>query len=790
LAGRKLKKFNKCINWLAKSEKASYLCIVCIILFAAYILTPQQSLQVFDLEIGDRVWEDVRSNVGFKVIDEEITHQRRQAAIDSVLPVYDFDSRLHQRLSQLLTESMNNWRRIMRERRMKSMVSIMPELFEYSDVNNQLSPKPFEHINDLDNDYHSFTDNTGLNISLETFRLLREQNFSFNIEDAVETIISDVTSYVIVGNRDLLLEIAPNGFIRRDTYSDEERVIYNLDTVISLDVAYREADNLAAGLFSKNQLIQDIVAELSRALIRPNLKYNIQATENLRQRASESVRPVYLQFAAGEIIIAAGETVTTDVKLRLDLLSDAAQTTRFGFVYIGHIMLLLILFLIVRLNITKYYKNMNPGRRVLLFLIFLTYILVIKGMSYLAALIPDYFNNSPYNEPFAYYFAVPFAFGCMLIALLVNTRLAIIFSFVFGIIASVLTNNSFLIGLFATFSGYAAIFAVSKYKHRTMILQGGIVISIANVIFILVVNFLDGRSDFLVFAYTVLMGIAGGLLVTMIIMIILPVFEWLFRIPTDLRLLELSNFNEPLLRRQAMDAPGTHHHSLMVADLAEAAAEAVNANSLLAKVAAYYHDIGKIMQPQYFIENIRGKNPHEKLTPNMSVMIIRKHVKDGVELARQAGLGKDIVDIIAQHHGNSVISFFHSKASETSRGIDTAAVKEENFRYSGPRPGTREAAIVLIADAVEAAARSMKSPSPSSLKLMVQKITSAKFQDHQFDECDLTFRELTQISDTLYQRLLRNNHTRIEYPGFNFNTPAVSDEFPDAERKRPGTGEA
>jgi len=304
-----------------------------------------------------------------------------------------------------------------------------------------------------------------------------------------------------------------------------------------------------------------------------------------------------------------------------------------------------------------------------------------------------------------------------------------------------------------------------------MILQGGFLISLSNVFIIFVLFMLQGHAQFLQFAAAALMGIFGGLMVSIIVMVLLPILEWLFKIPTDIRLLELSNFNQPLLRQLALEAPGTHHHSLMVGDLAEAAAESIGANSLLAKVSAYYHDIGKISQPLYFIENVRGKNPHDKLTPNMSAMIIKKHVKLGVEFAKKAGLGNDIIDIIQQHHGNSLITYFHSKACENLKSTDSSGVTEEGFRYSGPSPRSKEAAIVLIADSVEAAARSMKSPSPSSLKLMVQKITVAKFQDRQFDQCELTFRELTIIGDTLYDRLLRNNHSRIEYPGFNFSDP-------------------
>ncbi|MBN1879147.1 HDIG domain-containing protein [bacterium] len=792
-----IKKYYLKFNALLRTSlKVRVFAVSCLILAAAYILTPQPTMQIFDLQVGEKAWEDVRSNYEFTVIDEAATNQRRQNAEESILPVYDFDSRLQNKLADKLTEVLNEWRQVLRDRRMQIILSESADASgETADVSTEM-PTPTapaaantpegplsatdtdlqESTDDTEVDYRQFLAGSGLKISKETFRLLKELEFRFNIEESVKSNISYIGSFAIVGNRDLLIESAPNGFIRRDMYSQIERVIHNLDTIMSVEIAYREADDSAARLLPDNQLLQDITAELTRALIRPNLTLNMQETQKRRKAARDSVKPVFFQVSAGEIIISSGERVTPEIKLRLDQLMKLRKTNRLGYVFIGYLLLIILISAIITLEVKRFHKNIGINRQILLVLIIFLYLVLTRAFYSLVTIIPDYMSYSVLDNPYPYRYAIPFAFGCMLIALLLNIRLGILMSFIFGILAFLISENDFLMGIYAVFSGYSAVFAISRYKQRTMILQGGFLVSISNVVFILTLFLLQGKFDFMTFALSALMGLCNGLLVAMVVMVLLPVLEWFFQIPTDLRLLELSNFNQPLLRRLALEAPGTHHHSLMVGDLAEAAAEAIGANSLLAKVGAYYHDIGKVAQPQYFIENVRGKNPHDKLTPNMSAMIIRKHVKQGVELARKAGLGTDIIDIIQQHHGNSLITYFHNKACDSAKSSDSIPVTEEGFRYSGPCPRSKEAAIVLISDSVEAAARSMKSPSPSSLKLMVNKITAAKFQDRQFDDCDLTFRELTIIAETLYDRILRNNHTRIEYPGFNFSTEVGSEE--------------
>jgi putative nucleotidyltransferase with HDIG domain len=260
---------------------------------------------------------------------------------------------------------------------------------------------------------------------------------------------------------------------------------------------------------------------------------------------------------------------------------------------------------------------------------------------------------------------------------------------------------------------------------------------------------------------------AAGLVVGFIVLGILPFIERAFRITTSMTLLELADSGQPLLRRLAMEAPGTYNHSLQVATIAEAAAEAVGANSLLARVGAYYHDVGKINKADYFIENSPpgGCNRHLNLSPSVSLLIIIGHVKDGVELAKEYNLPTTLAHFIQQHHGTTLVEFFYHQACTTAqRQPDGPAVAEAQYRYPGPKPRSKEVAIVMLADAVESAARSMSEPTGSRVEALVHDLSMKRLMDGQFDECDLTMRELELIERSMMKTLLAIYHGRIAYP--------------------------
>jgi hypothetical protein len=295
------------------------------------------------------------------------------------------------------------------------------------------------------------------------------------------------------------------------------------------------------------------------------------------------------------------------------------------------------------------------------------------------------------------------------------------------------------------------------------------VVGLANLVSVSVIFFLSGDARGWDYAFDVIAGLAGGFFVAMVVESFLPLFERLFHVTTEIKLLELSNQNLPILRTLALEAPGTYQHSLVLGHLAETAAEAIGADPLLARVAGYYHDIGKTKMPDYFIENQpKGFNRHDKLEPSMSALVIAAHVKEGVELAKKAKLPEPIIDAIREHHGTKLIRYFYQKAL-TKSDPGRVPVQDTEYRHAGPKPSTRVNAILMIADAVEAASRTLIDPTPAKIRAMIQAIVDDCLRDGQFDECDLTMRDLAIIVETLERTVANIYHHRIDYPGFEFN---------------------
>lgn len=307
-------------------------------------------------------------------------------------------------------------------------------------------------------------------------------------------------------------------------------------------------------------------------------------------------------------------------------------------------------------------------------------------------------------------------------------------------------------------SGMLSSVLVFGARRRSVILRSGFIIGIVQAISLLLINRfnLGNYTD-----YAIL--IANGILCGMATLGSLTIFEYLFNTITNVSLLELADFHHPLLNRMILEAPGTYHHSLIVGNLSEAACSAIGANSLLARVGAYYHDLGKLQKPEYFSENqAMNRNRHESLSATMSKLIIINHVKEGIDLARQYNINPRLIDFIQQHHGTSLVYYFYKKAMETLE--EDQEVKEEGFRYTGPKPNTKETAVVLLADSVEAAIRALKEPGAAKIEEIVHKIINNKFIDGQLDECDLTLKDLEKISGVFIHILSGIYHTRVSYP--------------------------
>jgi cyclic-di-AMP phosphodiesterase PgpH len=504
-----------------------------------------------------------------------------------------------------------------------------------------------------------------------------------------------------------------------------------------------------------NSDLKNAAIELGRYAVIQNEFYDPEATEELRKQQAESVEPV--KILQGQIIIEEGKLIRQEEFRQLELvgLLDNKQSYK---PFIG----LIILISIILSSLYYYFYQLKeqPEKKhtnLLLFgIIFILTFFILKIVSML-----QIFNYSGIGYLF------PAAMGGMLIKILIDEKLAILSSIIFAIFGSLLFNEgvsgtlNFSVGIYIMFSSLAALLFLSDQNQRSKILQAGSFAAAVNFFTIWALMFLpNGQFSGLEYGYYILTAIFSGIGSAVLTMGLLPLFETSFGILSTMKLIELSNPNHPLLRKILMEAPGTYHHSVMVANLADAACEAIGANGLLARVGCYYHDIGKTKRPNFFIENqMHRENPHDRLPPDKSANIIISHVTDGAAILKKYNLPKEIIHIAEQHHGNTLLKFFYHKAVQGEE-----EVKEEDYRYPGPKAQTKESAIVGIADSVEAAVRSLNQPTPETIESLVKKIVSDRLQDGQLNECDLTLKELETVSHSFCETLKGIFHSRIEYP--------------------------
>jgi len=378
-------------------------------------------------------------------------------------------------------------------------------------------------------------------------------------------------------------------------------------------------------------------------------------------------------------------------------------------------------------------------------------------------------------------FGLPIPAGAMLVSLLFDFHTAIIFSFTVSLLTGIWLHDA-TYAIFAFVGSITAAFSVIRCKKRTELLKGGSYVITINIITVIIILLFKGELLTIKTPPSVMFAILGGIGVTAIVSLLLPLLEYAFKITTDIKLLEYLDLNQPLMKNLMITAPGTYHHCVIVGNLVESAAEAVGANPLLARVSAYYHDIGKIKMPDYFIENQSGSvSKHEKLTPHMSSMIIVNHVKEGVELAKQYKLPEPVIDIIQQHHGTMLVSYFYQKAKDKKEDISPA---EEDYRYPGPKPQTRVAALIMMADAVEAASKVLNDPTPARISSLVDRVINHIFLEGQLDECQLTLKDIHEIKKRFSYILTAIFHKRIDYPGFDFSDEGLYKESSKADKSK------
>jgi cyclic-di-AMP phosphodiesterase PgpH len=518
--------------------------------------------------------------------------------------------------------------------------------------------------------------------------------------------------------------------------------------VTGLETARRHL-NQEIALFPLSTELKRVAEKLISPLIQPNMLANPDATDRNRKDARQAVEPVLL--LRNTLIISEGEPVTEKHLAQLEGLGLIRGRHADYPGYIGMFLILTILFVLTGIYLSIFVKDVYNSLTLLTLLGLVTIITLILTIA------ATYFSG----------YLIPVAMGVMLLTVMFGYRLAVLMNLMLAIMVGLITGGEFGYMIVALAGGLVAVYALSRVSQRSDLAKAGLYVAATNAAVIIAVFLLTGNLSleygFLKeLGYGLVAGVGSGIFSSVVAIGLLPYLESGFGVTTAITLLELSDPNRPLLRELLRKAPGTYYHSMMVCNLAEAAAETVQADPLLTRVGACYHDIGKLKRPYFFSENqLSGENPHQKISPNLSALIIGAHVKDGAELARKHRLPALILDIIRQHHGNSLISFFYQQAVE-SCGSDK--VSKESFRYESPLPQTKEAAIIMLADAVEAGVRSLAKPAGSRVEGLIRRIIKEKLNDGQMDECNLTLKELDQIGDSFVFIMSGIYHSRIEYP--------------------------
>lgn len=702
------------------------------------LLSPSLTPRLKDYKVGDIVTREIKSTQDLLVEDEKSTQEKRAEADRSVLSIYDYDP-------LLLIDAEN------RIRTTFGSLAASSQRGGKGDDQIELRRKEWEAT-------------LRLPLSQKEWQILEKERFNPAIGEAALRLIAPILKKGVVNDKDLLDPEADRGIIIRNIQTREERKSFPPFGFFDFKEAkakVRSQADLPSSI--KGKELSPIVLKIAEHFLRPNLTFNKDETEGKKATAREKVKPVYFQMKRGEVILRPGDRVYEDHLLKIRALKKAQERTHLLAMIIG---MGLLTFLILA---SLYQFSIQNIRKIALspkdLLFFSTTLLGLIAFLKLFQLMIDVLGGEFFSIPSSsYLYLFPMATGAMLIRIVINSEVAIVFSLLACYFSAALMGNHLFYFIFTFVGSVIGAHHVARCEQRSILLKAGLTIGGMNILMILSYHLISGNPFKMTLLSDLIMGFLGGVLASVLVLGIVPIIETLFSYTTDIKLLELANMDHPILKDLILQAPGTYHHSIIVGSLVEAAAKSIAANPLLARVSAYYHDIGKLKKPLYFIENIGGEeNKHDHLTPTMSSLILISHVKDGVEMARENHLGERIGHIIQQHHGTSLISYFYQKAKE-KENPEMESINEKDFRYPGPKPQTKEAGIVMLADSVEAASRALTEPTPSRITSLVQRITNNIFLDGQLEECELTLKDLQKIQESFIRILTAFFHQRIDYP--------------------------
>jgi putative nucleotidyltransferase with HDIG domain len=734
-----------------------FYCFLFALAFATFVSYTPHAKALPEIKAGEIASSDITAPADMTIEDVETTEARQRDASEAVLPVYVLDP-------NVLVNTEDKVRQFFEAGR--------------SLLKSSASPKDHVQLQKV------AMDRFGIELTADDFAALEKEGFSPDLETTLLGLIGKYSNPGLILSRSLFIHKEDElGFTLVSPPGGERTV--RADDVLEI----REAKNRIVAdvnALDLNSRKKGLLISLSFGFLSPNVAFTKAETEARKDKALASVEKVFYSIKKGKVLIRKGDEAMPEAVRQVRIINEALRVRRPWLVgFLGTFLLIALLLVVLWFYLDSFLSRKAALKALLMMGLTVAASLVInKVLDFVAGLSSQNTRLFLLSDADSYKLAFPYQFGTLLFAFLSSGTVALIFTILNALLVGYVFGANYFLLVFCFIGGLAAIYGTKVYgrEKRTNIIRAGVfMVAPINIFVVFTLHIIRerlGAMDQL--ASGMIMGGIGGLLGAAIAFVLLPIYENLFQFVTPTKLLELSNSDSEIFRQMALEAPGSYHHSLVVASLAEKAAEALKLDTLLVKAGALYHDIGKIKMPEYFIENKgRKKDIHKDLTPSMSTLVIVNHVKEGVEIARKRRLPAPIRDIIEQHHGNSLVRYFFQKAKDKS-DPEIEKIGEETYRYPGPPPQTKEAALVMLADSVEAASRSLKVHKEDNFKRVIRDIFDNYLEDGQLDDCNFTLKDLRAIASSFLATLEMVYQPRIEYPGFDF----------EMKKKRPEKNEA
>ncbi|MHB8909534.1 MAG: HD family phosphohydrolase [Syntrophales bacterium] len=741
------------------------LLLIPLSLFMSTCLTPQSHFSAPVYETGDIARADIVIPMDAVIEDETATNTRRAEARAKAAPVYRFYPTLQDGRTSRLKAA------FARSRVLLGLDSTGKS------TSGRTGGRSFRSLPVAMKDQLRATmQNLGIKPPVDDLLVfLVREGFPASLEDQIVLLLKETSSALLIPD-DTPSHIGTEGCIHK-----VNTVTGKVDTVaVSLLSTLAQARGNAGKEISRDSRFaaadRTHVHRIVSSMIVPNLTFDESLTKARQEEEGRNVDHVLRKLKKGKIVLRQGDEVRADHLVQIEAIrklspasSSVSQTIGTAFL-IGVLLTIFIMF--VRFFTASQWSYLKLVGFLILTLT--VNLLLLKALWFVSESLSQSFFASPFSDKTYYVYLLPFACGSMLVTLLAGERCAQIFTIVFCVLAGQSIGTDSTTFFYILITNLIGIIAMRKATQRIGIIGAGfkLGLSAAGLFFILRIAGqapLDLMND----GFGAALAFVSGLLNAIFLVFMLPLCERIFMVTTEMRLSELGNLNLALIRELILKAPGTYNHSIAVGTLCEGAAKAIGLNPLFSRIASLYHDIGKTSRPEYFMENQRGSNPHDDLSPQESVHILEDHVTGGISIARRANLPSSLADMIPQHHGTKLMRFFYEKAKRQAAGSG-GDIREEQFRYAGPKPQTKAAAILMLADGIEAAARTLSDHSPHNLLDLIRTMITDAMEDGQLSECDLTLSEINRVTYSFLETLSNYYHGRIAYPGFDLNRGSIT----------------